>query len=95
MLTTYLAMQNAVLANNMAVSGMMSSSNRMLNTVTANNSQPLRPSFAAASFHDELNVKAGETKVTVAQKLAESLQKALGKDIKQSTPKYGGLDYKA
>ena len=95
MIATYLAMQNAVLANNVAVSNMMGASDRMLNAVGVNNSQPLRPSFAASVSNDELNIKANETKATVAQKLLESLQKSLGKDIKRTTPKYSGIDYKA
>lgn len=88
-------MQNAVLANNMAVSNMMGASDRMSASISSGNSQPLRPSFSSSALHDELNMKASETKATVAQKLLESLEKALGKDIKRATPKYAGLDYKA
>lgn len=95
MISTYMAMQNAVLANNMAVQGMMGASDRMSASIASANSQPLRPSFSSSFANDELCIKANETKVTVAQKLFEALQKSLGKDIKKSTPKYAGLDYKA
>lgn len=88
-------MQNAVLANNMAVSNMIGASDRMLGAISANNSQPLKPSFAAALSNDELSIKANETKATVSQKLMEALQKSLGKDIKRSTPKYAGINYLA
>ncbi len=95
MLTSYLAMQNAIAANNMAQSRMMQSSSNMLSSVSFGDSQPLRPSFAAATSADELQTKADETKVTVLQKLMDALEQKLGKDIERSTPKYGGLDYKA
>ena len=94
MLTSYLAMQNAVLARNMAVSGMMNSSDRMMSSISFGNSQPLRPSFGE-SVSGELQIKSNETKVTVLQELIDGLNEALGKKIKNSTPKYAGLDYKA
>ncbi len=95
MLTSYLAMQNAVLANNMAVSGINQASAGMLSTVSFGSSQPLRPSFTAQSYNNELQMKANETKVSVLKKLIDSIKAKLGKDIERSTPKYAGLDYKA
>lgn len=94
MLTSYLAMQNAVLARNMATSRMMKTSNAMLSNISFGNSQPLRPSFAQAN-NFELQTKADETKVSILQRIIEAIEKKLGKDIKNSTPKYAGLDYKA
>jgi len=94
MLTSYLAMQNAVLARNMAVSGMMQASDRMMSQISFGDSQPLRPSFSQA-FNEELQIKANETKISVLQKFIDAINKKLGKDIANSTPKYAGLDYKA
>lgn len=94
MITSYLAMQNAILARNMATTRMMQTSNRMLNSVNFGNSQPLCPSFTQ-STSEELQMKSDETKVTVLQKLIEAINKKLGKDIAKSTPKYAGVDYKA
>lgn len=94
MLTSYLAMQNAVLAQNMATSRMMQTSGSMLSSVSFGNSQPLRPSFAQAN-DAELQTKADETKVSFFQKIIDAIQKKLGKDIKNSTPKYAGVNYVA
>ena len=94
MMTLNLAMQNAILAQNMAASRMMGASNAMLSTVGYGNSQPLRPSFGNADSL-ELQNKADETKVSVLQRMMESLEKGIAKSIKRSTPNYGGLDYKA
>ena len=97
MLTSFLAMQNAMAVTNMAQAGMMSASDRMLNAasgISVGNSQPLRPSFSGVNA-DELFIKANETKVTVMKKLAEALEKKTAKDIKNSAPKYAGIDYKA
>ena len=79
MLSSYLTMQNAILARNMAVNQMAGLAN-----VTFGNSLPLR-----------LQTKANETKVSVLNKLIDAINKKLGKDIARSTPKYGGIDYKA
>ena len=97
MLLSYLAMQNAILARNMAVSGMMRASDSMMSQVSFGNSQPLKPSFAQALAADkaELQIKADETKISVLQKIIDAINKKLGKDIERSTPKYAGVDYKA
>lgn len=92
MMTLSLAMQNAILGQNMAQSRMMGASNAMLSTVGY--SQPLRPSFGQADTF-ELQNKADETRISVYQKMMDSIEKALGKSIARSTPKYGGIDYKA
>lgn len=94
MLTTYLAMQNAILAQNIATSRMVRNSSNMLSSIAFGNSQPLKPSFAQAD-RLEMQTKADETKISVLKKLQEALEKALGKNIKKSTPKFGGVDYKA
>ena len=94
MLTTYLAMQNAILAQNIATSRMVRNSSNMLSSIAFGNSQPLKPSFAQAD-RLEMQNKADETKISVLKKLQEALEKALGKNIKKSTPKFGGVDYKA
>ena len=94
MISSYLTMQNAILARNMATSQMVSASNNMLSSLAFGNSLPLRPSFAQADSL-ELQTKANETKVSFLNKLIDSIQKKLGKDIKNSTPKYAGIDYKA
>ncbi len=94
MISSYLTMQNAILARNMATSQMVSASNNMLSSLAFGNSLPLRPSFAQADSL-ELQTKANETKVSFLNKLIDSIQKKLGKDIKNSTPKFAGIDYKA
>ncbi len=94
MLTTYIAMQNAILAQNVITSRMVKNSSNMLSAASFGNSQPLRPSFAQAD-KIEMQNKADETKLTVLQKIQKALEKALGKNIKKSTPKYSGVDYKA
>lgn len=92
MLTSYLAMQNAILAQNIATSRMMQTSGNMISPASFGNSQPLRPSFAQAN-NSELQTKADETKVSFLQKIIDAIQKKLGKDIKNSTPKYAGVNY--
>ena len=92
MFTSYMAIQNAVLSRNIATSQMVQNSSKML--ASFGNSQPLRPSFAQADSF-ELQNKANETKVTVLDKLLEAMEKRLAKDIDRSTPKYGGVCYKA
>ena len=94
MLTSYLAMQNAILAQNMATSRMMQNADNMMASVSFGNSLPLRPSFAQAN-EAELQTKADETKVSILQKIIDALQKKLGKDIEKSTPKYAGVNYVA
>lgn len=94
MLTSYLAMQNAILAQNMATSRMMQNADNMMASVSFGNSLPLRPSFAQAN-EAELQTKADETKVSILQKIIDSIQKKLGKDIEKSTPKYSGVNYVA
>ena len=95
MLTSYLAMQNAILAQNMATSRMMQNADNMMASVSFGNSLPLRPSFAQAN-EAELQIKTDETKVSVLQKIIdEAIQKKLGKDIEKSTPKYAGINYVA
>ena len=93
MLSSFLSIQNAMLINNAAAMNMMNASDRLLNSVSFGNSQPLRPISSFAS--DELVIKANETKITVGTKLLDSLRKRLGKDIIKSAPKYAGIDYKA
>ena len=75
MLSSYLAMQNAILARNMAVSGMMRASDSMMSQVSFGNSQPLKPSFAQALAEDkaELQIKADETKISVLQKIIDAI----------------------
>lgn len=94
MLTSYLAMQNAILAQNMATSRMMQNADNMMASVSFGNSLPLRPSFAQAN-EAELQTKADETKVSILQKIIDAIQKKLGKDIEKSTPKYSGVNYVA
>ena len=86
-------MQNAILARNIAQSQMIQSSNKMLASLSFGNSQPLRPSFAQSDML-ELSNKANETKISVLSKLIDAYEKALGKKIKSSAPKYSGLNYK-
>ncbi len=94
MIAQSMAIQNAILAQNMTAARMMQSSDAMLSTVGFGNSQPLRPSFAQADVF-ELQQKSDETKMTVLQKMMTALEESLGKKIARSTPKYGGLDIKA
>ncbi len=95
MISSYLTMQNAILAQNTITNRMMQNTDKMLSMATAGYSQPLKPSFTQAADSLELQNKADETKITVLQKLAESIEAGLGAKIKRSTPKYGGLTYKA
>ena len=89
-------MQNAVSGYNAAQTGMIKASDRMLNSFNnINFSQPLRPSFAAAAVHDELSIKADETKAAVYRNLIKALEKKLAADVKRSAPNYAGIDYKA
>ena len=94
MISSYLAIQNAVLARNVATSQMVQNSANMMSSFSFGNSQPLKPSFAQADRF-ELQNKANETKVSFLAKYIEAIEKALGKNIERSTPKYGGVDYKA
>ncbi|MBQ9245232.1 hypothetical protein IJ182_03085 [bacterium] len=98
MISPYMAIQNAMMAQNATTAKMMGASDAMLSTVAFGNSQPLRPSFGstvAASDTFELQNKADETRYTALEKLMVSLEKGIAKSIKRSTPKFGGLDYKA
>ena len=94
MLSSYLAMQNAILAQNIATSRMIQNADNMMKSVSFGNSLPLRPSFAQAN-EAELQIKTDETKVSVLQKIIDAIQKKLGKDIEKSTPKYAGINYVA
>lgn len=94
MITSYGAMQNAILARNIASSQMVQASNHMLSAISFGNSQPLQPSFAQADCL-ELQNKANETKISVLTKWIEALEKGLAKDIKRSAPKYSGVNYLA
>ena len=94
MISSYLAMQNAILARNVATSQVVRNSANMMSSLSFGNSQPLKPSFAQADRF-ELQNKTNETKVSFLAKYIEAIEKALGKNIERSTPKYGGVDYKA
>ncbi len=93
MISTYFAMQNALIGQNIAASKMMGASNAMLSSI-GSGCQPIKPSFGGADTF-ELQTKANETKYTVLQKTMEALEKSLGKKIARSTPKFGGLDIQA
>ena len=95
MISTYLAMQNAIMQQNMVQSRMIGTADGMLSTTAFGNSQPLRPSFGLNSDVFELQNKADETRISVLQKLINSMEKSLAASINRSTPKYGGVDYKA
>ncbi len=103
MLSSYLTMQNAMMAQNMAQTRMMAASDKMRSSISFGASQPigggpdsLDVSFGAVQSDAlELQTKADETKVSVFKKIAEAIEKKLGKDIQRSTPKYGGVDIKA
>ena len=92
MITALMYMQNAILTRNNAAAEMLANNDRMLSPVSFGNSQPLRPSFTGDSF--ELRNKLLETKITRANKLMESMEKAIAKKINKSAPKYSGLDSK-
>lgn len=93
MITSYNAIQNAILAQNIASSQMVQNSSRMLSSLSFGNSQPLRPNFGGDTL--ELQNKSNETKISILDKIIKSLQSKLGKDIQKSTPKYAGVNYKA
>lgn len=92
MISMYSSMLGAISQQNIAQQQMMQCSNAMMSSIGC---QPLSPSFGQFENQMELQMKANETKVSVMQNLREALEKALGKKIKDSTPKYGGLDCKA
>ncbi len=92
MIAPLIAMQtNAIQTMNMAQAGMVSNAV----AISFGTSQPLKPAFAQSADVFELQNKANETKMSVAQRLLQAIEEALGKNIAKSTPKYGGLDYKA
>ena len=92
MIAPLLAMQyNSISTINSAQAAMMSNAS----AISFGASQPLRPSFGLNADVFELQNKANETKVSVAQSMYEAIQKAIAKNIARSTPNYGGVDYKA
>ena len=92
MIAPLLAMQyNAISNINSAQASMMNNASAMSFAA----SQPLRPSFGLNADVFELQNKANETQVSVSQRLLESIEKAIAKNIARSTPNYGGIDYKA
>ena len=92
MIAPLLAMQyNSISTINSAQAAMMSNAS----AISFGASQPLRPTFGLSADVFELQNKANETKISVAQRLHEAVQKALAKNIARSTPNYGGVDYKA
>lgn len=93
MISSYLAMQNAILSQNIATSRLVSNSNRMLSAASFGNCQPLKPSFCADTL--EIQNKTNETQISVFKKIYDAITEKLGKLIKKSTPKYSGVDYKA
>lgn len=95
MLTSYLTMQNAILARNVASSQMVQNSGKMLACASFGNSLPLKPTAFLMADSFEMQNKANETKASVLSNLIEAIEAGLGKKIKRSTPKYGGVDYKA
>lgn len=92
MISSLMLMQNAIISRNNAAAEMFSNYDKMLSAVSFGNSQPLKPSFTGDIL--ELRNKINETKITRANKLIESLDKAIAQKIKRSTPKYSGLDSK-
>lgn len=94
MLSSYLAMTNAIMSHNAATANLMQSSNNMLSAIAFGNSLPLKPSFSA-SDNLELQNKTNETKISILQKIIDAIKAKLGKDIEKSTPKYSGVNYKA
>ncbi len=92
MIAPLLAMQyNSISTINSAQAAMMNNAS----AISFGASQPLRPTFGLSADVFELQNKANETKISVAQRLHEAVQKALAKNIARSTPNYGGVDYKA
>ena len=92
MIAPLLAMQyNSISTINSSQAAMMSG----VSAMSLGASQPLRPSFGLNADVFELQNKANETKISVAQRMHEAIQKALAKNIARSTPNYGGVDYKA
>ena len=92
MIAPLLAMQyNSISTINSAQATMMNNAS----AISFGASQPLRPTFGLSADVFELQNKANETKISVAQRLHDAVQKALAKNIARSTPNYGGVDYKA
>lgn len=92
MIAPLLAMQyNSISTINSAQAAMMNNAS----AISFGASQPLRPTFGLSADVFELQNKANETKISVAQRLHDAVQKALAKNIARSTPNYGGVDYKA
>lgn len=94
MISSYIAMTNAIMAQNAATASLMQSSDQMLSSIAFGNSLPLKPSFSS-SDKLELQNKANETKISILQKIIEAIKAKLNKDIEKSTPKYSGVNYKA
>ena len=92
MIAPLLSMQyNSISTINSAQAAMMNNAS----AISFGASQPLRPSFGLNADVLELQNKANETKVSVAQRLLQAIEEAMAKNIARSTPKYGGIDYKA
>ena len=92
MIAPLLAMQyNSISTINSAQAAMMNNAS----AISFGASQPLRPSFGLNADVFELQKSTNETKISVAQRLHDAIQKALAKNIERTTPNYGGVDYKA
>ena len=92
MIAPLLAMQyNSISTINSAQAAMMNNAS----AISFGASQPLRPSFGLNADVFELQNSANGTKISVAQRLHDAIQKALAKNIERTTPNYGGVDYKA
>ncbi len=92
MISTYLAMQNAISAQNVAQSSLIGSTTAMFSTTAFGNSQPLRPQFGSGADVFELQNKGLETRVSALQSLINSIEKSIAKSIGRSTPKYAGVN---
>ena len=92
MIAPLLSMQyNSISTINSAQAAIMNNASE----ISFGASQPLRQSFGLNADVLELQNKANETKVSVAQRLLKAIEEAMAKNIARSTPKYGGIDYKA
>lgn len=92
-------MQNAILARNAAALSMMCAADRMYaavnNPPSFGSSQPLKPALLVSPVCSESAMRTAETKYSVMQHLIKALEKGRNAAIKNSVPKYSGLDYKA
>jgi len=89
MITTFIAMQNAISERNNAMMQMYANTNQSINALSFGRNAQIMHAYSEDIF--EMQNKVNETKVSILNRWLDSLNEQIKKSIDRSIPQYAGL----